>query len=796
MKNTAVKGISLIIVLTMILMIFPTIAFALEGESTVIPSNFFKITTVEDFSKADSLIGLSITDAIGDGALTLDSSGGQYASNGEYISQVFEVPTFKNLIVSWNSDAPAGTYIEVSARAATDDGPMSEWFSWGEWGLHHERGSVSGDVDEFVISQTANRIQVKATLHTDDPSVTPTIRLLAPTMKNGTTYTAVPEFSVPEQPFNKIIEGIEPYSQMIRDIAPGLNVPKWTANGYTTDLSQITVTGETVPYDTWSIGSSICSLTTITGLLNHKGEDVLPEELALSGQDFAYGFGNWPFSAAAAGAFGYESYIRYGDINLIKSEINAGYPVGISIRYSTDPNNSRYVEGAPLSTSGHIILIRGFETIEGVEYVWVNDSAFSGSNEVCYTKYRVDQFLGSNVWPNGVIYVVHDKEAGAGTSPVQRVSAQLQPTGEVSETYGTEYKLVVSGQEKVLPPYYHSGYYYNGTSKYTIKNNSLGEGGVIGYTVDGLPGSATGLRTTASKPFTYTIASENGGLYINESFLQGAPENQPLNLAVYVMGNDGITYVASKGYNQAPPAPTTPPTEPSYTSPPIIPYVPATPTARPSATPKPTAAPAPTAAPQQAGSGAPASALSAGTTVAVTSSKLTLRNANGDAIGTLSSGDRLVKIGQDGSWTLVKLENGTVGRVASTYLGDAGASAGSITSNSLVVRSGGSSTAAATGKLSQADHFDILGISGGWAKIRLSDGSTGYVAEKYVKAQAAVAAAASIKSKVLTLRSTSGAAIGTLTPSDSFKVLYFQNAWAVIQINGQTCKVAKAYIQA
>lgn len=228
-----------------------------------------------------------------------------------------------------------------------------------------------------------------------------------------------------------------------------------------------------------------------------------------------------------------------------------------------------------------------------------------------------------------------------------------------------------------------------------------------------------------------------------------------------------------------------------YTPPIIAPVAPP-------ATPAPTAAPRPTTAPMMntspAGSGTAATALSGGATVAVTSGSLTLRDAKGNAIGMLSGGDRLVKIGQQGAWTLVQLSDGTTGRVASAYLGDAGAAAtGGITSNTLTVRS--SAGGAAIGRLGKADTFTILDIADGWAKIRLADGTVCYAAQQYIRAEAAQAAQATITSQSLALRDAKGNLVGKLSADDTFSILYVKGNWATILLNGETYCVFKQYIE-
>ena len=51
-----------------------------------------------------------------------------------------------------------------------------------------------------------------------------------------------------------------------------------------------------------------------------------------------------------------------------------------------------YLEGAPCTTPGHILTVRGFGTEEGQEYVYVCDSA-AERDEEAHLRYRKEQFL-------------------------------------------------------------------------------------------------------------------------------------------------------------------------------------------------------------------------------------------------------------------------------------------------------------------------------------------------------------------------------------------------------------------
>lgn len=110
------------------------------------------------------------------------------------------------------------------------------------------------------------------------------------------------------------------------------------------------------------IGGSICSPSTISVMLNSRNSqlDILPEELALSVQDFNYGFGNWAFCASAAGLYGYESYVQYGNIDIILQELANGRSVGLSVSYSPSETSSYpYLPGSYGGTGGHLITHAG-----------------------------------------------------------------------------------------------------------------------------------------------------------------------------------------------------------------------------------------------------------------------------------------------------------------------------------------------------------------------------------------------------------------------------------------------------
>ena len=366
--------------------------------------NLFFINTYEDFLLGN-LENLSIDKNIGTGAIVLSSNNNKYIEYGIYTSQVINLKTFKILLVSWNCETPKGTWIEVQARAFIsyyDDNKnstyeWSDWLSFGKWGTHIKRSSKSPDshlakisTDEFIIkgsyTDTASKIQIRALLHTENTNVTPSIRQFIISYKDNT-----PRINGIEIPSNKIID-VPSYSQYIRDK---------------------------------NIGSVICSPTSITMLLNRRNENLIVEETAWSCFDYDYeAFGNWLFNVAFASSLGYESFVEYGNLKSLKREIYSEYPVAVSVKYTNDINNLEYpyIENAPITTAGHILVVRGFEKKDGIDYVVVNDPA-GKSNESVTRRYKLSEF--ESAWHRGsnIMYIIHDKEVEINNN---RIEASLE----------------------------------------------------------------------------------------------------------------------------------------------------------------------------------------------------------------------------------------------------------------------------------------------------------------------------------------------------------------------------------
>lgn len=511
-----------------------------------VEGNLFKLTTVEDFSLGE-LDGLAVDETVGNGAIRLAEG----AATGTFVSDVIGVEPFEYLVASWNADMPQGAKLEVLVRAYVEmHKEWTSWMSWGQWSADIRRGCADSedalafmDIDTLTISgsagETGSLVQMKAVLTAAPDGASPVLRQLACTYKNTIEGQDIkPAFygETMELPASAVLD-TPAYSQMIRE---------------------------------QSISNVMCSATTICVLLNDRGEDVLPEEIALVNYDKNYeGFGNWSYSVAAAGAYGYDAYCQFGDADLLRQELAHGYSVGIGVQYSNSPNGSYpYLQNAPIEgTGGHLITITGYETIDGVDYFYSSDSA-AGMDAACLVRYRADQLMDCN--RSKMMYIVHDKEDVTTFLP-GRIAAELVPAEGVENAY----KLMAGGEQVVLD---------SGFGGKMLKSNG---GGIIAcYIEEEVSAKPGGVKTTtANHRFLYSINAKDGLLVISPDRLLRAVGGAG-TAHVFVMMNNGVTYEATLLLEPA----ATPAPEPVATPTPE-----ATEAAAPAVTP--TATPAPASAP-------------------------------------------------------------------------------------------------------------------------------------------------------------------------------------------------------
>lgn len=425
-----------------------------------------------------------------DGALRLKQHTDRCACSGVYTSDVLPAPAFSALVASWNAATPRGTSTEVCVRVRAD-GAWTQWFSYGRWSPFIRRASVTcmhGEDDAAYLDTDLLRVtapggadafQLQVTLYTKAAQVTPTVFLLAAAVRPLEWRREVGD------PVQGRCVPVPAYSQNIRD-------PR--------------------------IGSVICSPTTITMLMNRWGEDLLPEEAAHANYDYTYaGNGNWSFTTALAGSYGYECYVGYADVAQLKREIKSGFACGVSVRYADTPEHADagslpLIEGTRGCTDGHLMVVRGFETDEsGVEYVICNDS-YAKDDADAQRRYTLDQF--ARAW-NGIAYFIHGKSNARAIAPPERVMGELRRT----EIAG-EYTLFLRGDRHSVP------------TDFCMRNGACV--GTICYTIqDGLAHA-----TTAHKRFYYTDVTQSGNILLDPAIPAGT------HITVYLIGELGRMIVA------------------------------------------------------------------------------------------------------------------------------------------------------------------------------------------------------------------------------------------------------------
>jgi len=477
--------------------------------AATVTGNLVRITTASDFSSLQ-LTNLTVDETVGDGAVRLTDSN----KEGELITGVYSCAEFTRMVASWNADTPDGSTVEVTARGhLTGTDTWTKWLSWGVWGTEVARSCGDSetardanayvDTDVFSLrkdTQTVDQFQLRVVLRSKASGASPVLRQLCATLQNNLEGKEIKPVYAEETVSlpDKVLLSTPAYSQMVRDP---------------------------------DISTSICSPTTITALLNDRGEDLLPEQTALSTYDFNYkGFGNWAFALATAGSFGYDSYVQFGNLDIIRQELAKGYSVGIDVHYMpTKGGRLPYVENAPLASTGHLITVRGYETIDGVDYFYVSDSAANSDSEAL-RRYRADQLDAA--WNNRVVYIIHKKESNAGTSVSTAVDAELRPVDGAADTY----QLFVAGKAVDLTDQF-------------LKNKTTGEGGgtIVARLADQTPAAQASptKTTTANNTFLYDFRVDSNGIIIDPQimFRQSKPGEEHA-LVITIITNTSQSYTA------------------------------------------------------------------------------------------------------------------------------------------------------------------------------------------------------------------------------------------------------------
>ncbi|MEX2047483.1 MAG: C39 family peptidase [Chloroflexota bacterium] len=393
----------------------PTAAAATTTASAAPSATIVPSPSLADDPTPRSFARLALDAGSHDGTVTNDRrlqlgaspSRGSYADpygrtvpdeRGTWTSAAVRTPfAFDELVASWNAATPSGTWIEVRMRASGGS-RTTKWYTLAVWSSGDEtihrttvKGQDDGDgrvnVDTFEKADGAPELtayDLSVTLHrAAGVSATPTVTLVAAVVSRATQH-AIPS----------------PFGGPARD----LEVPM---------LSQETHTGHYPEYDGggeawcsptstamvlgfWKAGPSAADLAAFPGPSHVDGQ---VDHAARYTYDWSYrGAGNWPYNTAYAASYGLEGFItRLRSLREAERFIEAGIPLVASI--------SGVLPGFLFtSTSGHLLVIRGFATNGDVI---TNDPAVRANAQARKVYPRGDferVWLGGST---GTVYVIH-----------------------------------------------------------------------------------------------------------------------------------------------------------------------------------------------------------------------------------------------------------------------------------------------------------------------------------------------------------------------------------------------------
>lgn len=295
----------------------------------------------------------------------------QGETKGTLESPELSLPTFTELVASWNASTPPGAYVELSVRVRTG-GLWSRWFTYGKWADNGANGgSVKGQADETarldvdllrLLSRPADTLRFKLDLFREDPGLPgPRVRLIA--------FTYAPKVHSPR-----------PYTHV--DIA--LRVPP---------RAQLSVP---------SIGNVICSPVSLATVMAYHGHIEEIEQTSAGVKDNGEGiYGNWSYNVAYAAERGFTAWVqRCNSLEDVKQYLLQGLPVIASIRTAAKED----LPGANMAyTSGHLLVVTGLLVQDGKPYVLVNDPAAHRDEDV-QRQYPLERFL--KAWTRKMIYVL------------------------------------------------------------------------------------------------------------------------------------------------------------------------------------------------------------------------------------------------------------------------------------------------------------------------------------------------------------------------------------------------------
>lgn len=290
---------------------------------------------------------------------------------GSYESKVFSTNNLVSLVGSWSAITGIDFTVELLVRVQVDN-EWSSYLSYGIWGLGRENkgitttsidGLAKMSTDELMIlnNKYASAVQYKIVLRRNN-------------LSNPSPKLLLVSLALELKDYDYVVENI--FLPSVDYLVPMLNQ-------------------NAVP----TIGNSICSPTSTTMLLKFKGFDFTNFDslyehryIARLVRDYGHNiYGNWVYNTAVIGAMGVESYVkRMYSLNELMRHLAMVGPVAASVKGN--------MEGL-YTTSGHLIVIRGYKEVNGKLVFICNDPNLKN----IYYEYSAETI--ENVWRN-IVYVI------------------------------------------------------------------------------------------------------------------------------------------------------------------------------------------------------------------------------------------------------------------------------------------------------------------------------------------------------------------------------------------------------
>jgi len=407
-------------------------ALSLAAASTALaaqpyPVNFHTFDLSTGTASGLTLAGGSLTLAAGGlGSLTyVDPSAGNNADGvdgsgvyqtGTWTSPVLPVSfPFNELVSSWNSRTPVGTYVQSEVLPQLDDGHWaSSWYVLGRWtyndsDFHRTSVGGQGNADGFVAIDTF--------FAKDHPAIAYRLRLTLLRRLGSTATPSVSRYSAVVSNLRNQ-KNVFPSATTMTGVPVDLNVPQYSQEIHHGEYPQFdnggeawcspTSTAMVVAYWQAKTGTPYAPTAGETSWVDPAFADPWVDHTARYVYDYHFqGAGNWPFNTAYASERGLVSdVIQLHSLREAEPFIKAGIPLVASIAFT-----SNKLDGAIKSTNGHLAVIEGFSG-DGSKVI-VADPA---SDTNALVKHFYDRAQFERAWipaSGGIVYV--DRPAGWST---------------------------------------------------------------------------------------------------------------------------------------------------------------------------------------------------------------------------------------------------------------------------------------------------------------------------------------------------------------------------------------------